>query len=136
MKIIYGSAQLIKNYGINKLKKKTDKKELSKIIKILNLNKSNIIDTAKAYGRSEEMLGKLINKKFKIITKIKSLRKYKKNQLEKLIFNQVLDSIEKLKIKNIYAVLIHDTKDLKSINSNIIYQVILNLKKIGISMYL
>ena len=129
MKIIYGSAQLIKNYGINKLKKKTDKKELSKIIKILNLNKSNIIDTAKAYGRSEEMLGKLINKKFKIITKIKSLRKCKKNQLEKLIFNQVLDSIEKLKIKNIYAVLIHDTKDLKSINSNIIYQIILNLKK-------
>ena len=126
MKIIYGSAQLIKNYGINKLKKKTDKKELSKIIKILNLNKSNIIDTAKAYGRSEVMLGKLINKKFKIITKIKSLRKCKKNQLEKLIFNQVLDSIEKLKIKNIYAVLIHDTKDLKSINSNIIYQIILN----------
>ena len=98
----------------------------------MHLNKSNIIDTAKAYGRSEEMLGKLINKKFKIITKIKSLRKCKKNQLEKLIFNQVLDSIEKLKIKNIYAVLIHDTKDLKSINSNIIYQVILNLKKNGL----
>ena len=67
MKLCLGTAQVGSKYGL--LNKKIDKTQLDKIIKYLQINKINIIDTATSYGNVYSRLSKYNLKKFKIITK-------------------------------------------------------------------
>ncbi len=138
-KIILGGAQISSiKYGLtNKLLLKKD--ELNRIIHFAKKNKINFIDTAKSYKNSEVIIGKF-NRKFNIITKIQTYSNDKNNS-EKYIKNALKDSLKKLKVKKLYAVLIHgvgklsNTKLLKIINVLKKLQKQNKIKYIGISIY-
>ena len=96
MKIIFGSAQLMSDHGINNDDKNLKIPKLKEIFKFLKDKKNFYIDTAEAYGSAEKIIGKLINSKFKIITKISSLKKYDIDRLDDVIFHKVNQSLYKL----------------------------------------
>ena len=138
VKISIGTAQLGTKYGISNISHNGMKlSDFKKIIKYSLKKKINILDTANTYFNSEKKIGKVVKelncqKQLKIITKLHNLKSIPAKQIEKKIINKCKLSIKKLKIKKLYAVLIHDIKDLKSTKSKIIFKSILKLKKIGL----
>ena len=74
-KIALGGAQFGLNYGISNKKGKLSNNTILSILNTACENNIDTIDTAKAYGNSEGMIGDCLNfisnKKWKIITKIK-----------------------------------------------------------------
>mgnify|MGYP001336154900 CR=1 FL=1 len=145
MTISVGCAQLGLDYGIANKTGILKLNDFKKILKKLNKKKS-LIDTAINYGNSEFLIGKSLNQvnkieKYKIITKLPNLRRIKSKNLEYEISKLIQKSLKKMKLKNIYGVLIHDLEDLKSDNSEQIYKILINLKnkgfikKIGFSAY-
>ena len=107
-----GSANFGFSYGINK-KKAIKNKDITKILEYANKENINFIDTAVNYKNSEKKIG-LINKyNLKIITKLPKIPK-KIINVEKWIINKIKKSCIKLKINNLYGVLVHDTTELKN----------------------
>ena len=137
-KISLGTAQFGINYGINK--KKTNLKEIKKIIDYSNKIKIKKIDTAIAYGKSEKILGSFSLKNWRITTKIPEYR-VSYGDPEKWTKDQINSSLNLLRVKRLHGVLFHNTNDLFNSNGKKIYKALLNLKKnglikkIGISIY-
>ena len=139
-----GTAQFGLNYGVTNKKGMVSIDEVQKITD--NAYNSGIIyiDTAQAYGQSEEILGKTIRKtqNFKIISKI-SLPESIQNEtkLEKILDTKFSKSLKNLRKKDIHALLIHKVKDLRSNYGNDFLLWLKNLKtnglvkRIGISVY-
>jgi aryl-alcohol dehydrogenase-like predicted oxidoreductase len=138
MKITLGGAQLGFNYGCFN-KKKIIYSEIKKIEKLVKKFDIKYIDTAINYGNSETVIGNSSLNKLNIITKIKIPNK--KINIKKWINYQIDNSLKKLKKKNIYALLLHDYKDLNSKNKKEILKTLYDLKKkkiikkIGVSIY-
>jgi aryl-alcohol dehydrogenase-like predicted oxidoreductase len=141
MKIALGTANFGQKYGLAGKIIKSDKK-IKKIIQFANNSKIKLIDTSNNYGSSETLLGNNNLKNFKIITKLKISNDEKKsNNLENIVFNKVEESLLKLNIKKLYAILLHESNDLKSNKKHKLIKVLKKLKKrnlvskIGISIY-
>jgi len=136
MKLILGAAQFGKVYGAfnKKLIKFT---ELKKSIDLAKKNNIFFVDTSFNYKNSHKVIKKLKLKNFKIITKLKLNNNANVNYL----FNQVKHELKRLKIKNFYAILIHDYRDLIYKNGKKFLNELYKLKKkklvtkIGLSIY-
>jgi len=76
-KLILGTAQLGLNYGIANQTGKPDQAKVEKLIKTAIVNGVSYIDTARAYGESEEMIGNALKSgwvgRAQIITKLSPL---------------------------------------------------------------
>ena len=138
-KIVIGTAQLGLNYGITNKSGKIPIIEMEKIKKLAEKKGINTIETAESYGTSENRLGKINIKNFKIITKL-PVSLPKKN-IEKWVFKSIKSSIKKLKINKLHGLLIHNTNQLTEKFGNKIYKSLVKAKKqnlvdkIGISIY-
>jgi aryl-alcohol dehydrogenase-like predicted oxidoreductase len=139
MKLVLGSAKIGMNYGLFNKKKISDK-EFRKIEKLVLKSKINFIDTARSYGDSEKIIGNSKLKNLHIITKIK-LPDKKNIDIKNWILKEISKSLIKLKVDQIYGVLIHDYKDLLGKygkNYLLSLQELKRkkvIKKIGISVY-
>ena len=112
-KLCIGTVQLGQSYGPQKNKKLLSLNELSKFVSYLKKNKIKYLDTASIYNFDKRIRDTNISlKDFKIITKIQSPKKIKSNYKEKtiILMKQMLSN---LRINSFYAVLLHDTKNLK-----------------------
>ncbi len=138
MKIVLGTANFNSLYGVSN--KKIDKIELKKIINYCVKNNIYYLDTADAYNNYQ--LIKTFNlKKFKIITKLSNLKKIKKNNLKKYIINNLTNLLKNLNVKQLYGLLLHDMRQMRTNKLKVIIQTLKYLKKkklvkkIGISCY-
>lgn len=128
-----GTAQLGDDYGIMNFDGKLSDKEFKEILKISRQSEIDTIDTASSYGIAQERLGQLNLEDFKIITKLSS------NSIS--LKEEMMDSLSKLKKKNIYGALIHNSSILFKKDGKKKYQELTELKnrkliqKIGISIY-
>ncbi len=108
-RIIIGTAQFYKKYGV--MKKKTKKKDVLKIIKYLKKNKIFTLDTALNYNILK--LSRKYNlkiQKFNIITKIPKIASpYDKLQILKVLKND----LKRSNIKKYQCIYLHDTINLK-----------------------
>jgi aryl-alcohol dehydrogenase-like predicted oxidoreductase len=143
-KICIGTAQLGMKYGISSNNQKMRESEFKRILNYSKKNKICFIDTAQSYGDSEILIGKYIKKKkddFHLITKINNIRSVDKKNIFKTILQRINRSIKKLKVKKIYALLLHDINDLKSKKNKEIFIALKKIKKmqlvekIGFSCY-
>lgn len=136
-KVILGTANLASNYGINN-SNILKKNNIPKFFKFLRKEKIQYIDTAEKYKNNNEILNKINVSNFKIINKI-SINNKKINK--KKIFNQIKDNLTKLKLKNFYCVMLHNTECLKNDKKSEIFEILRELKrnkltkKIGYSIY-
>lgn len=139
MKLVLGSAQFGMDYGYSN-NRRISQIEFRKIEKLVLNSKIKFIDTAKSYGCSERVIGNSKLKKLNIITKIKLPNK-NNISIKNWVSSEVLDSINLLKVKKLYGVLIHDYKDLLGRSGREYLHLLQALKKrkiinkIGISIY-
>ena len=138
-KLILGTVQLGLNYGINN---SSGKPSLEKAFKILHTaydNELRILDTAEAYGDSQEVIGEFQkqnpNKKFKIITKLSANRSFENINLIDLIS----EDCKILNTDKLYGYMFHNYQSFKENES--LYESLLLAKenglieKAGISLY-
>ena len=139
-KIIIGTAQFGLNYGIANSLGKMKTNEIKKIIKYAKTNHIKNIDTAHAYGDSEQRLGNVGIKNFNVIVKLPATNPTL--PYDQWVKKSIHSSFKKLKINKADTVLVHNAKFLlnpkmgkkiyeelkKFKNKNII-------KNIGVSIY-
>ena len=111
MRIGIGTAQLGLNYGITNDDKKVNSESLSKIINLARGSNIKYIDTAISYGDSEIKLGKNKIDDFYLISKLPKIPVEKEN-VGIWINDQVDESLKRLGVKTLYALLLHDTSQL------------------------
>ena len=127
MKLVIGSAQLGMKYGLFN-NKPISRKEFKKIEKLVFKSNINFIDTAISYCDSENIIGNSKLKNLNIITKIK-LPEKKDIYIKDWVSKEISKSLNRLKIKNIYGVLIHDYRDLLGKHGKIYLLSLQELKK-------
>lgn len=137
-KMCLGTAQFGLRYGIANRGARVSKVEAFKILESASQRGINTLDTAYAYGQSENIVGKFRmrnNNNLKIISKLPSINKFDKSRVEDLFYT----SLNRLKISKIYGYLIHEFDDfLKYAN---IWGILEKFKKqgliqkIGFSLY-
>jgi aryl-alcohol dehydrogenase-like predicted oxidoreductase len=138
-KIILGTVQFGLVYGVNNQKGKPTSNEIKEILDFAFESKIKILDTAEAYGNSQERIGEYLkkrNNKFKIITKYSRLR----NDLPSNIIDRVKNNLEILNVDNLYCYMFHNFNDYISF-FNFFKEDLLFLKsnglikKIGVSLH-
>ena len=143
-KLCIGTAQFGLDYGITNQNGMVNEKEIRNIFKIAEANNVNFIDTAQSYNESERVIGRNIKNKnfFKIITKLDSkLFKCPREELNNSLENGFLKSLKNLKVKSIDSLLLHNHKNLREIDNEIIFNWIESLKerklinRFGLSIY-
>ena len=138
-KIILGTVQLGLNYGINNKSGKPSLKNAYEILHTAYDNGIRILDTAEAYGNSQEIIGDFQksnpSKKFKIITKLSANKSLKENYLIEIIKK----NCEILNTKSLYGYMFHNYQSFiknKSFYKELVLAKEMGLiEKIGISLY-
>ena len=139
-KLAIGTAQFGLDYGISNSTGKVNFVEAKEILDFASKINIDTIDTAISYGNSEEILGKIGVKDFKVITK---LPKVPANIINHDIWikENLTNSIDKLKVNKIYAVLLHSSNDFLGEKGYDLFQALSKLKEdgfisnIGVSIY-
>lgn len=130
MKLALGTVQFGLNYGINNSSGQVTEEEVSKILTFAKDHNLTYLDTARAYGNSEEVLGKNELHDFQLISKIAA------NAVDA---SDVYKSLQNLGIKKIYGYLFHSFESYQ--NNPHIFDELVKLKnegvieKIGFSLY-
>lgn len=138
-KIAIGTAQFGMDYGFFSRRNIISKKELFKILSLASEKKIFFLDTAKKYGKSEEILGSFPLEKFNVTTKIDL--PIDTIDIKSWVDSELNDSIAKMNIKALYGVYFHDPNTLLKKEGNEIYKRVKELKdkglikKIGVSIY-
>lgn len=142
MKLILGTAQLGLPYGItNNTGILSEDKSLELLHHAIK-NNITTFDTARAYGKSEYLLGK-INKKICIITKLllpDDIHTYNNNKIIKEINKSINTSIKNINRSTINILLLHKYSHYL-LKNKIIWNHLIKLKnekiieKIGVSIY-
>ena len=138
-KLILGTVQFGLEYGINNSIGKPSFEVIKDILDLAFLNGVNILDTAEAYGDSQEILGryhKQSKNKFEIITKFCRTRK----DLSEDILKRVETDLTTLNVESLYCYMYHSFNDFISFYKkdsdrikNLKQQKL--IKKFGISVY-
>lgn len=104
-KLALGTVQFGLDYGISNELGQTPIEEVSEILREAYKTGITTIDTARAYGSSEQVLGITGVKDFDIVSKLNP-NEYNTLSLEA----QVEDSLKKLKVEQLYGVLFHNAQ--------------------------
>lgn len=134
-KLIIGTAQFGLAYGINNQKGLLAESEVTAILNFATKNNACYLDTAAAYGLSEQRIGNHIkntNQQFKIITKFKSTPNLN-------LFDSIDNSLSKLNTNQIETILFHSLKAYQTNIDNLEYFIKSSkqrrFKKLGVSVY-
>jgi len=144
MKIGLGSAQFGLDYGISNRQGMTPEAEVNSILTLAWKKGITLLDTATAYGTSEDAIGRSlpVATAFSLVTKTPLFRKERIDpedaaQLEKT-FRQ---SLARLRQPALYGLLIHHAPDLLAPGGSHLWEALEGLKeaglvsKIGVSVY-
>jgi aryl-alcohol dehydrogenase-like predicted oxidoreductase len=140
-KLGLGSAQFGFDYGISNRSGQTPPQEVERILCTASRVGITTLDTAAAYGVSEEVIGALLPMRdhpFEIVSKLSAIgSEGSPEQLSAMVFK----SLRRLNQKSIYALLMHSTNDLLSPAGKELFAELQSLKhqklvsKIGASVY-
>ena len=139
-KIALGTAQFGLPYGISKTHGQVDRTEMDKIWQIARGANITMLDTAIAYGNSEENIGATESVGFDIVTKLPPLSGTETSATQ-WVQHQIENSLAKLKRNSVYGLLLHNPADLLADNGDELLTALLNLKrdglikKFGVSIY-
>lgn len=132
-KLALGTVQFGLDYGISNQTGQTTEEEVFSILNVASQHGISMLDTAQAYGASEEILGRFHTNRFDIVTKIQP----KSN--DKSASMLVEESLKRLNVDFLYGVLFHSAESALSNPKS--HQELLSLKtdgyikKVGFSVY-
>ena len=139
-KIILGSAQFDRNYGISNFSNRGFSKNAYKTLELAFKNEIKFIDTAPQYN-SEKIIGNFISahglsNEIKVFTKIPTISN--KKNYRKFVINSVENSLKNLKCY-IHTLFLHNTNDINLYKKNIDFflklKKIFPIKNLGFSIY-
>jgi len=139
-KIALGTVQFGLNYGIANETGQMKGAEVEKILSDAKDNGIDILDTAIAYGTSEEVLGKVGTDGFRVVTKLPPLPA-DQSDIAHWGTEQVRESLARLGQKKLYGLLLHRSRDLLGSKGRQLIQALADLKndgfvqKVGVSIY-
>ncbi len=140
MKIALGTVQFGLDYGIANNQGKVNTNIAKNILMHAQLAGIDTLDTASVYGDSEEQLGEIGVKDWRIITKLSNVPNLC-DDISLWVRGQVFKSIQRLKVRSIAGLLLHDTSQLTGPHGQQIWSALKTLKdegvieKIGFSIY-
>ena len=140
MKLALGTAQFGLAYGIANTEGQVTAEAAVKILSRARLAGMDTIDTAIAYGESEQRLGEAGVKGWQIVSKLPALPDGC-GDVQAWVATNVDESLERLKVPHLRGLLLHRPGQLLGTNGRQLYQSLLQLKdtgkveKIGISIY-
>lgn len=140
MEIAIGTAQFGLPYGIANNNEQVSNSMVEDILAAAIGNNISTLDTAAAYGSSEEVLGAIGVGKFDVVSKL-APRNCENSALDGWVKSSVETSIKRLKLDSIYGYLLHRPMELLGKNGEVIYDTLVDLKsqgmlkKIGVSVY-
>lgn len=140
MRIAIGTAQFGFSYGIANNSGQISLDQGKLLLDSAAKNGISMLDTAIAYGNSEQRLGEIGVQQWDIVSKLPALSNACTN-VNKWIFEQVHNSLNRLGVRQLYGLLLHRPQQLLEVNGHLIYQALIELKenslvsKIGISIY-
>lgn len=111
-KLVLGTAQLGLAYGVANSSGQPDLGRVAEILAVAKASGIRMLDTAAAYGISEETLGCCGVGDWSVMTKVPSLSALPSDQVEHAVRKSVLDSLGRLRLSKLHAVLAHDSRDL------------------------
>jgi aryl-alcohol dehydrogenase-like predicted oxidoreductase len=141
-KIILGTVQFGTDYGISNKAGQPGVEEINEIISLASLNGIDTYDTAPAYGESEIILGQVLPKSSKIVTKTSNINSMlKASEISDFLQSSFESSLNELNKDSIYGLLVHSADDLISSRGDHLYAWLKKIKsdsyvsKIGVSVY-
>ena len=140
MKLALGTVQFGLHYGIANEAGQVSLGEAQSVLSLAKANEIDVLDTAIAYGASEEVLGKVGIDGFRVVTKFPSLPD-DQNNVAHWVIEQVRESLARLGQKKLYGLLLHRSEDLLGSKGGQLLQALADLKndgfvqKIGFSIY-
>lgn len=140
MKIALGSVQFGLEYGVANTKGRVPEETAQEILGLARELGVDTLDTAAAYGTSEEVLGRTGVDAFKVISKVAPGTEH----LEKpanWVKRCIDQSLSNLRCDSLYGLLLHRPLDLLQSNGRELYDALVDIKrqglaeKIGVSVY-
>jgi hypothetical protein len=142
LKLAIGTAQFGLPYGVANKSGQMSTKEGKLLLNAAKRFGVNTLDTAIAYGVSEKRLGEIGVTSWRIISKLPAVPDPKNCfNKKKWIFEEINQSINRLKVDSLYGLLLHRPQQLLEDGGDEIYSVLQQLKadglvhKIGVSIY-
>ena len=139
MKLALGTAQFGFPYGIANPQPQISYAESMAIINFAYNQGVSMLDTAIAYGDSESRLGNIGVQAWKVVSKLPAVPEGQNTM--NWIYSTVKGSLDRLKLKSLYGLLLHQPSQLLDRNGKDIYKALQRLKseglvqKIGVSIY-
>ena len=141
-KLGLGTVQFGTDYGLNSLDCQVRPQEVKKILNYARSKQIALLDTAPAYGYSEEIIGGINNSEFQVVTKTRHFDTLKITNDEVSLLNKDFNnSLKKLNQIKIYGLLIHNADDLLKPGGEKILDLLQQFKqtnklmKVGVSVY-
>lgn len=139
-KLALGTAQFGLKYGLANMADKVPSDMVAQLLEIASACDITMLDTAIAYGDSEQVLGRYNLTKFEIVSKLPAVPSDCSN-VEEWVLEQTIASLKRLKTGKLHDLLLHKPAQLLGTNGEKIYKSILKLKEqgmvdqIGVSVY-
>ena len=139
-KLALGTAQFGLKYGLANAANKVPRDMVEQLLKVASAFNITMLDTAIAYGDSEQVLGLYNLAKFEIVSKLPAVPSNCLN-IEEWVLEQTMFSLKRLKTDKLHDLLLHRPAQLLGTNGEKIYKSILKLKEqgmvdqIGVSVY-
>lgn len=140
MRLALGTVQFGIPYGIANQSGQVSRSAAAEILSLAQCHGIDTLDTAIAYGESEDSLGKLGVGSFKIITKLSAIPK-QCTDIKGWMYDEVAGSLSRLGRRSIYGLLLHRSGELAGEHGKTLVDAFENLKKdglvqkIGVSIY-
>lgn len=138
-RLALGTAQFGFAYGIANKSGKVEIAEAAEILRLSTASGIDTLDTASAYGESEQTLGILGVEHWKVVTKLPELPP--DVSIPEWVGAAVEASLHRLKVSRLYAVLLHRPRQLLEPRGAAIWQAMMRLRdrgvvqKVGVSVY-
>jgi len=130
MKLALGTVQFGLSYGVANNSGQVNTDEARTILQYAKDVGIDTVDTAIAYGNSEERLGEIGLQNLRIVTKLPEIP-ITKTDTESWIVEQFKESLERLKIDRVTGLMLHHPNQLADENGTEIWNSLNILKKIG-----
>jgi aryl-alcohol dehydrogenase-like predicted oxidoreductase len=140
LKLAIGTAQFGLPYGIANQGGQVAREEVMAILDYAWTQGVRTLDTAIAYGDSEQRLGAIGVSQWKLVSKLPAFPDSLPD-ITAWVNESVLGSLERLRLSKLHGLLLHRPEQLLGVEGNKLYRAMLELKdrgivdKIGISIY-
>lgn len=139
-RIALGTAQFGFSYGVSNKNGQTSIAEIIRILELAHSTGLDTLDTAIAYGNSENNLGAVGVNGWKVVTKLPGFP-YGSASLKPWVKEMVAGSMNRMRLSRIYGLLLHSPDDLRGPRGSELLRILKELKlhgliqKIGLSVY-